>query len=435
MLLNRSILKIRFYLFISSFLLFLFIFFSSSIQSQNIVPNGSFETLDTCPYGAGFIYHANSWFQPVFYNGTNSFGASSSDLFNVCTLGLICDVPLNGIGYQNPKSGVGYAGIIFGIFDSTFSSNLNYREYIEVKLNSKLKPDTKYCLSYYVSLANYTKFATSRIGAYFSKDSLVQRDTNFYKLYKPFNLIPQVENPYGNIITDTANWVLVRGEFIAQGGEQFLTIGNFYDNPQSDSLTVLSSLFVENAAYYYIDDVSLIEVKQALAGKDTSLCKGDSVCIGANDSTVMCTWFPTSGLSDSTTSQPKAAPLKSTTYYVSITDSCGYTSTDSVRITVLACDSAISDSSFINFPNIFSPNNDGINDVFVSKSKNIVTYNCKVYNRYGIRVAELKQLNEAWDGYSISGEALPAGVYYYLAEAIGQDDKVFRLKGFVSLVR
>lgn len=426
--------KIFRYISIVVFFHLLFLVAAFSSKSQNLVPNGSFEMLDSCWFAGGSIYLAKPWFQPVFYNGTNSLGASSSDLFNYCSIDPLSQVPFNGVGYQNAKSGVGYAGIVF-LYDSILSSNLNYREYIEVKLNSKLKADSKYCLSFYVSLANYVKYATSRIGAYFSRDSLIQRDPDFYKLFKPFNLIPQVENPYGNIIIDTTNWVLIRGEFMSQGGEQFLTIGNFYDNPQTDYLTVLPIWPVEYAAYYYIDDVSLIEVKQALAGKDTSLCKGDSVCIGANDSTVMCTWFPTSGLSDSTISQPKAAPLKSTTYYVSITDSCGYTSTDSVRITVLTCDSVISDSSFINFPNIFSPNNDGINDVFVIKSKNIMTYNCKIYNRYGIRVAELKQLNEVWDGYSLSGEALPAGIYYYLAEAMGLDETLYRVKGFVSIVR
>lgn len=432
MLSNKLFLRFRFYTFITYFILF--IYFTNSVKSQNLVPNSSFEIIDTCWFAGGSIYLAKPWFQPVFYNGTNSLGASSSDLFNYCSIDPLSQVPFNGVGYQNAKSGVGYAGIVF-LYDSALLGNLNYREYIEVKLNSKLKADGKYCLSFYVSLANYVKYATSRIGAYFSRDSLIQRDPDFYKLFKPFNLIPQVENSYGSIITDTANWVLIRGEFIAQGGEQFLTIGNFYDNPQTDYLTVLPIWPVEKAAYYYIDDVSLIEVKQAMAGKDTSLCKGDSVCIGGNDSTVNCTWFPAAGLSDSTIAQPKAAPLKSTTYFVSITDSCGYTSTDSVHITVLPCDSVISDSSFINFPNIFSPNNDGINDVFVSKSKNIMTYNCKIYNRYGICVAELKQLNEGWDGYSFSGEALPAGVYYYLAEAMGLDETVYRVKGFVSIVR
>ena len=91
----------------------LVVLFYNSARSQNLVPNGSFEILDTCPISTGGIYHANPWFQPVFWNGTNAFGISSSDIFNKCTIDILAQVPLNGIGYQNAKLGNGYAGIIF----------------------------------------------------------------------------------------------------------------------------------------------------------------------------------------------------------------------------------------------------------------------------------------------------------------------------------
>ncbi len=412
----------------------LVVLFYNSARSQNLVPNGSFEILDTCPIGTGGIYHANPWFQPVFWNGTNAFGTSSSELFNPCSSFILITAPNNSLGYQIAKVGNGYAGIVFYV-DSGLAPVPNYREYIEVKLHSKLKPNAKYCMSFYVSLANNVKYGTSRIGAYFSEDSLIQRDTNYYNLFKPFNLIPQVENTFGNVITDTLNWVLIRGEFIAHGNEQFLTIGNFYDNPQTDSLTVLPSLFVEAAAYYYIDEVSLIEVKQALAGNDTSICVGDSVCIGANDSTVQCTWFPATGLSSTLISQPKAAPVKSTTYFVSLTDSCGYTSVDSVHITVYSCDSVITDSSYLDFPNIFSPNFDGINDVFKCQAVNIESYNCTIFNRFGIPIVNHVSVNETWDGYTRSGKILPEGVYYYTCSAKGKDAKEYLVNGFVTLIR
>jgi gliding motility-associated-like protein len=95
----------------------------------------------------------------------------------------------------------------------------------------------------------------------------------------------------------------------------------------------------------------------------------------------------------------------------------------------------LADSSSLVYPNIFSPNMDGSNDIFVAIEKNISQLNCKIYNRYGILVSELKEVKSAWDGRSISGMELPAGVYYYIATGRGTDEKEYDLSGFVHLVR
>jgi outer membrane protein OmpA-like peptidoglycan-associated protein len=66
---------------------------------------------------------------------------------------------------------------------------------------------------------------------------------------------PQVLNPVSAPLTDTKNWQCVTGTFVAEGGEQFITIGNFNTAERSgyvepDSLTRLLP-----GAYYYIDDI------------------------------------------------------------------------------------------------------------------------------------------------------------------------------------
>jgi hypothetical protein len=79
--------------------------------------------------------------------------------------------------------------------------------------------------------------------------------------------VPQINNPAGNYFTDTLNWMPFTGTFLAQGGEQYVILGNF--NPASESIDTLyqyyGSASHSNWAYYYIDDVSLIDLDSTLA--------------------------------------------------------------------------------------------------------------------------------------------------------------------------
>ncbi len=67
------------------------------------------------------------------------------------------------------------------------------------------------------------------------------------------NFIPQIL--YSTIVSDTANWTLISGMYIATGGEQYIIIGNFNTNATTDTLPLNGS----NISYYYIDDVSVMD--------------------------------------------------------------------------------------------------------------------------------------------------------------------------------
>ena len=222
---------------------FLISFYSNS---QNLVSNSGFDTLSQCPYTGGQINFAPNWFQPIRQ-------VSTSDLYNICNGGGWVFVPINILGHQSPLSDSGYAGI--GIYTADYP---NGREYIETKLSSTLKKGYTYCVEFYFSLADTQNYAVSSIGAYFSIDSvLIDNLPNNYLI----NVIPQIQNDSSNIITDKVNWVIVKDSFIANGGEQFITIGNFYD----DNFTQRHYQKVSNhnvtswndGAYYYIDNVSV----------------------------------------------------------------------------------------------------------------------------------------------------------------------------------
>ena len=76
------------------------------------------------------------------------------------------------------------------------------------------------------------------------------------------NVTPQMENQIGFII-DTTQWTQIQGCFTAVGGEQFITIGNFNSNANTDTMTTNSNYSVATNfpgwSYYYIDDITLID--------------------------------------------------------------------------------------------------------------------------------------------------------------------------------
>ncbi len=219
-------------------------------KAQNLVPNPSFENITSCPYGSGGISLAPPWFQPATFQG-NTTNSSSSDLYDTCVNSASMGVPLNILGYQQPRTGHGYAGVIL------HSDTINYHEYIEVPLLSVLIANKKYCIEFYVSLADSSMKAISNIGAYFSVDSVL--DNSILQQPTINYVTPQIENPTTNILSDKTNWTLISGDFIASGGEKFMTIGNFYSPSSTISQNVSggSANFAINA-YYFIDDVSVI---------------------------------------------------------------------------------------------------------------------------------------------------------------------------------
>ncbi len=218
--------------------------------SQNIVPNGSFENYTFCPNSFAQIYKANGWFQPHKYPGSNSVNnSSSSDYFNACSGSTMVSVPLNAGGFQFANTGNGYIGI--GYYTPNSNGNA-FREYAEVELSQVLTANKKYNLKYFICLANESWFSITKFDAHFSNDSLIYTSQNLYKI----PVTPQIQ--YNGRISDTLNWVMVSGSFVALGGEKFLTLGNFQDGSVCDSLIVNNNPTI-GGAYYYIDDVSLVE--------------------------------------------------------------------------------------------------------------------------------------------------------------------------------
>jgi len=85
-------------------------------------------------------------------------------------------------------------------------------------------------------------------------------------------------------------------------------------------------------------------------------------------------------------------------------------------------------------PNVFSPNNDGLNDVINVHGRCIMTFNLQIFNRWGEKVFETSSLSESWDG-TFRGQKLDTGVFVYKADGVSIDGKSFNLKGNITLLR
>lgn len=92
--------------------------------------------------------------------------------------------------------------------------------------------------------------------------------------------------------------------------------------------------------------------------------------------------------------------------------------------------------SKLEFPNAFSPNGDGINDVYRAKSgyQSIVEFKAVIINRWGQKLYEWKDLTGGWDG-TYKGKDVKTGTYYCIIKARGADGRIFDIKKDVNLMR
>jgi gliding motility-associated-like protein len=87
------------------------------------------------------------------------------------------------------------------------------------------------------------------------------------------------------------------------------------------------------------------------------------------------------------------------------------------------------------FPNIFTPNNDGVNDVWEVDLSGYENINFDIYNRWGNKIYKTKNNIIIWDSRTTSGEECSDGIYYYVLEALSPEKEKININGFIQLVR
>jgi gliding motility-associated-like protein len=83
-------------------------------------------------------------------------------------------------------------------------------------------------------------------------------------------------------------------------------------------------------------------------------------------------------------------------------------------------------------PNIFTPNNDGVNDQFLVDAKNLSEFNLVIVNRWGQVVFDTNDINQSWDG-KYKNEMCNEGTYFYVATGKSLNNQEYKKQGFVQL--
>ena len=218
------------------------------INAQNLVPNPSFEIVkDTNTIS----FYPENWFSL----------SSTTDFFhrdNPSNTGL--GIPLNFRGNQQPAEGDACAGIIcHGVGPS--------KEFLAVKLVEALKKDSLYNVSFKVNLSNDCRYALDDVGLTFFEFKPTSENIE--------EAIYHIKNQENVFITDTVSWTVIEGFYKANGNEQYIVIGNFYEE-KNTGVKVSDETKVE-WSYYYVDEVFVelcSKAPQEFTIIDTLICTG-----------------------------------------------------------------------------------------------------------------------------------------------------------------
>jgi gliding motility-associated-like protein len=142
-------------------------------------------------------------------------------------------------------------------------------------------------------------------------------------------------------------------------------------------------------------------------------------------------WLTDSTLSSTIIENPLAFPPATHTYFVEATDSQGCRKRDSVTVFIIHTPCA---ESNLYIPNAFSPNNAGKNDVLFVRGNNITKLYFAVYDRWGQKVFETKDITKGWDG-TFKGRKIDPAVFGWYAEGVCESGEQFFKKGNVTLLR
>ena len=306
-------------------LVFLFI----STKAQNLIPNHSFENviinennIDNIPgYTTDWLnMNTPDWFHA---------GNIGSQTVWSCLDSNCAGVPKNGFGFQYPKSGLGYAGFL--AYDK-YNGNAT-REYLKVQLVDSLSVGEQYCVSFNLVLANISRYAMSKVGAYFTKNEYVPPPIPA-GYYWHFHVVPQALNN-GPFIIDTLNWTKIELSFVADSAYQWITIGGYTDSLTTDSIRVSNAPGGGQGAYNYIDDIFLTRLDEpaSAALTDTIVAtENTAIQLGNNTNTnASYLWWPADNINDVNNPNPNLLVTQSGWHYVQKTQ-CSYVTYDSVYV-------------------------------------------------------------------------------------------------------
>lgn len=267
------------------------------------------------------------------------------------------------------------------------------------------------------------------------------------------NTIPCYDTAYSVVEVDTisgidmklTDTVLCAGTYITLTG-LFASLGNTgvtWNFGDGDSLKNVNPVYHAfgsqgvytvsvNAHYRACRDtattrtVTVFQQPSIDIGRDTSICKGSQAIVlsdKGNAGNPLASWLWSTG------ERSRSVSIVSPGIYHATVSINNCSSTDSIEI---------HNDCYIDIPNAFSPNGDGINDYFLPRqllSRGLTGFTMSIYNRWGQVIFESTSLDgSGWDG-RLNGMEQPVGVYVYVIDAQFKDGQKQRHQGNVTLMR
>jgi OmpA-OmpF porin, OOP family len=211
-------------------LVFFMLLISNTRAQENLVPNPSFEEYEDCDNTAvtTAMEWVVDWFNP---------NAWSSDYYTSVNLGSLCTGAgtggINNILVPEPFDGNFNVGSFYYLVEPEQSGA---REYIEVELTDELASGSSYKVSYYVSMGAKSKYRINSMGVYFSELALVD-----FQEILAFDVEPQIE--IDTLFGSPYYWTEIIDTIIANGGEKFMTVGNFKHNNEIELEQISDSTY------------------------------------------------------------------------------------------------------------------------------------------------------------------------------------------------
>jgi len=218
-----------------------------TLHGQNLVLNPDFEIFDDCPKEYSRTYKKEvikNWVSPT--QGT-------PDYFNSCSKGL-AGVPENWAGYCEAFSGKGYIGMyLFKIG--------GYKEHVQGMLKTALDSGNKYKIGFRIYQSLNAEYLSHQIHVLLSTLSITLDYS--YNLTAPKGAKLTSLELSINMMESDEDWQELTFDYIANGGEKFITIGNF-DNGlkprwQKNEYRFEQEYMLNSSSYVYIDNVFVLD--------------------------------------------------------------------------------------------------------------------------------------------------------------------------------
>lgn len=233
----------------------------------------------------------------------------------------------------------------------------------------------------------------------------------------------------GGTATPGTDYTAVPDSIIIPQGQTTgtITVDAFADSDVEGQETITFFIIYDNGcgndtvqATIYIDNVEPIEVIVSPGGE---ICtdNGEFAILGATATggygPLTYTWDNGAGVGDTVI----VAPLVTTSYTVTVIDTCGNSVTSSAIEIIVQCDILV--------PNVFTPNGDGVNDYFyILNMDQYPNSTVIVFNRWGKKVYESTNYQNNWNGDGASD-----GTYYYIVKP--SDPDIDERHGHVTILR